>query len=81
MDTFTTVRDLIVEKFDKDPSDITLDTTLDTLAIDSLDTFDLIFLAEEKLGIQVPNAQVALASVADIVSLIDRLRAEQGKHA
>jgi acyl carrier protein len=81
MDTFTTIRDLIVEKFDKDPGSITADTTLEALAIDSLDTFDLIFLAEEKLGIKVPDTQVPIASVADVVKLIDGLRAQQGKHA
>lgn len=79
MDTFTTLRDIIVDKFEKDVSNVTLDSTLEALELDSLDTFDIIFEAEEKFGIKVPNDQVDIKTVGDVVALIDRLRAEQGK--
>jgi acyl carrier protein len=79
MDTFETLRDIIVDKFEKDPATITPDATLETLEIDSLDTFDIIFEAEEKFGIKVPNEQVEIKTVQDVVTLIDRLRTEQGK--
>ena len=79
MNTYETLRDIIVDKFEKDPASITLDATFETLEIDSLDTFDLIFSAEEKFGIKVPNDQVEIKTVQDVVSLIDKLRAEQAK--
>lgn len=79
MDTFATLRDIIVDKFEKEPASITPDATFETLDIDSLDTFDIIFEAEEKFGIKVPNEQVDIKTVQDVVSLLDRLRAEQGK--
>ncbi len=79
MDTFETLRDIIANKFEKSPEDITLDSTFQSLDIDSLDTFDIIFEAEEKFGIKVPNEEVAIKTVQDVVTLIDRLRAEQGK--
>lgn len=79
MDTFETLREIIVDKFDMDASKITLDATLETLELDSLDTFDIIFEAEEKFGIKVPNDQVEIKTVQDVVNLIDRLRKEQGK--
>lgn len=79
MDTFTTLRDIIVDKFEKDPATITPDATFETLEIDSLDTFDIIFEAEEKFGIKVPNEQVDIKTVQDVVNLIDKLRVEQGK--
>lgn len=79
MDTFATLRDIIVDKFEKDPAEITPEATFETLDIDSLDTFDIIFEAEEKFGIKVPNEQVDIKTVQDVVSLLDRLRAEQGK--
>jgi acyl carrier protein len=79
MDTFTTLRDIIAEKFEKDPAAITPDATFETLEIDSLDTFDLIFAAEEKFDIKVANDQVEIKTVQDVVTLIDRLRIEQGK--
>jgi acyl carrier protein len=79
MDTFESLRDIIIDKFEKDPASITPDATLESLEIDSLDTFDIIFDAEEKFGIKVPNEQIEIKTVQDVVNLLDRLRAEQGK--
>jgi acyl carrier protein len=79
MDTFATLRDIIVDKFEKDPATITPDATFETLEIDSLDTFDIIFEAEEKFNINVPNEQVDIKTVQDVVNLIDKLRAEQAQ--
>jgi len=74
LETFEVLREIIVDKFDKNPDDIKLDSTLETLEIDSLDTFDIIFDAEEKFGIKVPNEEVAITTVGDVVALIDRIR-------
>jgi len=79
MNTFDTLKEIIVDKFEMDPATVTPDATLETLEIDSLDTFDIIFSAEEKFGIKVPNEQVEIKTVQDVVTLIDRLRIEQGK--
>ena len=38
-----------------------------------------IFDAEEKFGIKVPNDEVDIKTVSDVVALLDRLRAAQGK--
>lgn len=77
METFDVLREIIVDKFDKNPDEIKLDSTLETLEIDSLDTFDIIFDAEEKFGIKVPNEEVAITTVGDVVALIDRIRAKE----
>ena len=79
MDTFDTLRGIIAHKFEKPAEEIALDSTFESLEIDSLDTFDIIFEAEEKFGIKVPNEEVAIKTVQDVVTLIDRLRVEQGK--
>ena len=79
MDTFETLRGIITEKFEKTAKEVTPDATFESLEIDSLDTFDIIFEAEEKFGIKVPNEQVDIKTVQDVVNLIDRLRAEQVK--
>lgn len=79
MDTFETLRDIIATKFEKPADEVTLSSTFESLEIDSLDTFDIIFEAEEKFGIKVPNEEVAISTVQDVVTLVDRLRAEQGK--
>jgi acyl carrier protein len=78
VDTFETIRKIIADKAEKDPSEVTLDATFETLGLDSLDTFDIIFDAEEAFGIKVPNDEVAIKSVQDVVTKIDELRAAQG---
>ena len=80
-DTFTVLRDTLVNKFAIDLTRITPDATLHTLDIDSLDTVDLLFELEDKFDIQVSNDEVRITTLQDVVDLIDRLRVEQGKHA
>lgn len=75
LDTFELLKKIISERFGKPLEMVTLDSTFETLEIDSLDTFDIIFEAEEKFGISVPNDEVAVSTVGDVVLLIDRLRA------
>lgn len=77
LETFEVLKGIIVKKFEKNPDDITLESTLETLEIDSLDVFDIIFEAEEKFDIKVPNDDVAVNKIGDVVALIDRIRAEQ----
>jgi len=76
LDTFEVLKKIIADKFEKPIDIITLNSTLETLEIDSLDTFDIIFEAEEKFGINVPNEEVAITTVGDVVALIDRIRAK-----
>lgn len=79
MDTFETLREIIATKFDKPLDEISPDATFESLEIDSLDTFDIIFDAEEKFGIKVPNDEVDIKTVSDVVALLERLREAQGK--
>jgi len=76
LDTFEVLKKIIADKFEKPIDIITLNSTFETLEIDSLDTFDIIFEAEEKFGVNVPNEEVAITTVGDVVALIDRLRAK-----
>lgn len=76
-DTLQTLKDIVVEKFEIDPAKITPESTLEDLGLDSLDTFDMIFSAEEAFKIKVPNDQVDIKTMQDVVNLIERLSKEQ----
>jgi acyl carrier protein len=76
-DTLQAVKDILVEKFELDPDKITLGSTLEDLGLDSLDTFDMIFSAEEVFKVKVPNDQVDIKTLQDVVNLLDRLVKEQ----
>ncbi|GAB4285373.1 MAG: acyl carrier protein [Roseovarius sp.] len=84
MDIKDRVIRIIAEQAVLDPSDVTMDSTLDDLGIDSLGLVESIFAIEEEFDISVPfnaNAPEAsefdISSVAAIISGIERLVSEQ----
>lgn len=75
---------IIAEQAMLDPSDVTMDSTLEDLGIDSMGVVESIFAIEETFDISVPfNAnepsasEFDISSVASIVTGIKRLKAEQ----
>ena len=78
------VIDIIAEQAVLEPSDVTLDSTLEDLGIDSLGLVESIFAIEEEFDISVPfNAHAPsesdfdISSVASIITGIETLIADQ----
>ncbi len=78
-DTFSIVKEMIAEKLEIDPASIQSNSNLTDIGLDSLDTFDIIFEAEDKFGIKIPNDQVNVVTMSDVVNLFDRLLQEKAK--
>ncbi|HMB14307.1 MAG: acyl carrier protein [Roseovarius sp.] len=75
---------IIAEQAVLEPSDVTLDSTLEDLGIDSLGLVESIFAIEEAFDISVPfnanepsESDFDISSVRSIVAGIERLIAEQ----
>jgi len=79
LDTFETLRQIILGKFELDASAITPGTQLNSLGIDSLHAFEIIFEAEETFGIKLPYEIAPVKTIQDVIDLIDETRASQGK--
>ena len=79
--TFEIVKSMIAKKLEIDPSTIKPESTLTDVGLDSLDTFDIIFDAEDKFGIKVPNDQVNVSTIQDVANLFDKLLAEKNAAA
>ena len=77
MNTFEMVSNAIAKKLEIDVTTIKPESTLEELGLDSLDTFDIIFEAEDKLGIKVPNDQVDVKTIQDMTNLLDQLLAKK----
>ena len=79
--TFKRLQTIITETFDKDfttnITTITPESTLAELNIESLEMFDLIFAVEDAFDISVPNDQLKITTVQDIVDLVEHLRVKQ----
>ncbi len=76
---------IIAEQAVLEPEDVSLDSTLESLGIDSLGLVESIFAIEEAFEITVPfnanNPEASdfdISTVASIIEGIRRLKAEQG---
>ncbi|MEM6939181.1 MAG: acyl carrier protein [Pseudomonadota bacterium] len=76
---------IIAEQALLEPEDVTLDSTLEDLGIDSLGLVECIFAIEEAFDISVPfnannpkESDFDIGTAASIVAGIKRLKAEQG---
>ena len=79
------VFEIIAEQAVLDPSDVTLDSKLDELGIDSLGLVECIFAIEEEFDISVPfnandpsESDFNIENVATIIAGIEKLIAEKG---
>ncbi|MFN3822789.1 MAG: acyl carrier protein [Pseudorhodobacter sp.] len=75
---------IIAEQAVLDVSDVTMDSTLESLGIDSLGLVESIFAIEEAFDISVPfnanepeKSEFDISSVASIVAAVEALVAEQ----
>jgi acyl carrier protein len=75
--TLEIVKQMIAKKLDISADTIKPENTLTEIGLDSLDTFDIIFDAEDKFGIKVTNDQVNVTTIEDVVNLFDKLMAEK----
>ena len=85
MSTQDKVIAIIAEQAVLEPSDVSLDSTLDDLGIDSLGLVESIFAIEEEFDITIPfnanepeQSDFDISNVAAIVAGIDKLVAEKG---
>ncbi|AHD00690.1 MULTISPECIES: acyl carrier protein [Leisingera] len=84
MSTQDKVIAIIAEQAVLEPSDVTLDSTLEDLGIDSLGLVESIFAIEEEFDVSIPfnanepeNSDFNISNVAAIVAGIDKLILEK----
>jgi acyl carrier protein len=84
MDIKDRVIKIIAEQAVLEPSDVTMDSTLEDLGIDSLGLVESIFAIEEEFDISVPfnanepeESDFDISSVSSIIAGIEKLVAEQ----
>lgn len=73
--TFEKVAKVLAEYRDIDVSEITMETSFEELALDSLDMVDLVMMLEDEFAIEIDTDE-KLETVEDLVELIDNLIVE-----
>ena len=67
---FEAIAELIAERNDCDVSEITMESTFADLAIDSLDTMELLMSLEEKIGKEIELTE-KVETVGDLVRFVE----------
>ncbi len=75
---FEKLQEIMEENLSVEKEEITLDSTFESLGIDSLDTFQLVIEIEEQFGIEVDSPE-NMKSIRDVVNYIEEKTKEKVK--
>lgn len=64
--------EFIAQDQDLDSANWTLETTLDSLGIDSLSKMELVFQLEDKYKITIPNDDIDVETLQEVLDLVNR---------
>ena len=80
---FDKVQAVITKKFSVPAENIRLDSTLESLGLDSLDLIDALFEIEDEFNVRLPQdaSGVKTATIRDVVDSIEKLQADGGEQA
>jgi acyl carrier protein len=75
MDTFNKIREIIAQNFDIEIERIKPESTFEELDMDSMDMFQLVFLAESELQIVVKDLPEGAKTIQDVIDAIEKSKA------
>ncbi len=79
--TVERVRKLFIDKLDINEETLTPSATLESLGLDSLDKIEFMFTLEDEFKIKIPDREVQINTIQDLIDTIDRLMTEQTNKA
>jgi acyl carrier protein len=81
VNTLERVKSLFLKNFDFPEERLQLEATIESIGLDSLDKIEFLFALEKEFNVKIPDREVTLNSLKDIISVIERLVHEQDGHA
>jgi len=81
MTTLERIEKLFVDKLELNKDLLTPDSTLESFGIDSLDKIEFLFALEDEFKIKIPERDVKIDTVRDVVDMVDRLVTEQSANS
>lgn len=81
MSSLPTIQSLLIEEFGLDAAQVTPDTKLEDLGVDSLATVEFMFLLEDKYKFRLSGDAANVKTVGDIAVQVDALLAARDGQA
>lgn len=76
-DVLQRVKELFVKNFDINVDELKPEATIESLGLDSLDKIEFMFELENEFSIRIPDREVKIQTIQDMVDVINRFVAEQ----
>ena len=80
-DTLLAIRTFLEKRLDLSADEITPDSTLESLQIDSLLLLELVFELEDQLGVRLPEDTPTPGTVGDLIKIITRIQQKSANPA
>lgn len=77
MGTLDRIKKLYLENFDFEEERLRPEATIESLGLDSLDRIEFMFALEKEFDIKIPDREVTLDTIQDMIDVVDRLVLEQ----
>ena len=79
MDTFEQLREIMQARIDTPPEQITRESRLEDIGVDSLLLLDLMFELEDKFHVKLPNDMPRPETVAELITVFEELKPSEAK--
>ncbi len=74
MDALELLKEFFKKHLENPPENVTFDTRLDAIGVDSLTLLELIFEMEEKFGVRVPNDMPQPETIGQLIEYFEKLK-------
>jgi acyl carrier protein len=75
--TLERIKKLFLKNFDFKEEMLKPEVTIESLGLDSLDKIEFLFALEQEFDIKIPDREVKIISIQDVVDVVERFTAEQ----
>jgi acyl carrier protein len=73
------IKKLFIKNFDFPEERIRPEATIESIGLDSLDKIEFLFALEKEFNVRIPDREVKLNSIQDMINVIESLVHEQHK--
>lgn len=77
MQSIERIKKLFMKNFDCPEDRLRPDATIDSLGLDSLDKIEFMFELEKEFDIRIPDREVTILTIQDMVDVVEKLVEEQ----